>query len=195
MRESICRERLALGVCLRLRFKLCKPVCACAGYRLIGGGHNRFDGRDAGDGGKRHQRDNGRAIRVGNDPLFVRVSIFRVDFRHHERHIRIKAESAGIVHKHCACSLNGGCKTFCDIVFRRAEHDVHALERSVARLLYDDLAALVAHSLPGAARARKQAKLPDGEFALCKHLDHFPANGACCAQHGHVVKLFLFHSG
>jgi hypothetical protein len=123
------------------------------------------------------------------------VSIFRVDFRHHERHIRIKAESAGIVHKHCACSLNGRCKALRDIVFRRAEHDVHALERSVARFLNNDLASFITHSLSGAAPARKQAQLPDGEFAFCKHFDHFLANGACCAQHGHVVKLFLFHSG
>ena len=194
VRERLCRERFALRVSFCLRFKLRKPFGTRAGYRLIGGGDERFNGRDPRDGRKRHQRDDGGAVGVGDDAV-VLERIAGVDLRHDERHIRVKAEGAGIVHKHRARSFDGGGKALCDVVFRRAEHDVHAFKRRVAGFLDDDFPPCKGNGLARAARACKQAQLCNGEVALGKHFDHLLPDGARCAEDGYVIKLFLFHRG
>jgi len=64
--------------------------------RLIRADYHSPDGVGLVQGPNRHNGNNRRAIRVGNNAL-VLVNVLRIDFRHNQRHIRVHAEGGGII--------------------------------------------------------------------------------------------------
>ena len=88
-----------------------------------------------------HQRDDGGAVGVGDDAL-VLLHVLRIDLRHDQGHIRVHAEGAGVIHEHRARLDDGRGELLGDVVLRRAQHDVHALEGLVTGHLHGEVVAL-----------------------------------------------------
>ncbi len=114
---------LALPQGLHLVHQLNRPACASAGGSLVAACHNALNGAVLIQGVDGHQGDDGGAVGVGDNAL-VLLGVLRVNFRDHQRHIRVQAEGTGVVHKHRPRLYNGRCKPLCNVIFRRAQHNV-----------------------------------------------------------------------
>ena len=182
--EGFRNKRLALRVSAHLRLQFCQSARARTGHGLIGGGGNGLDGRKLLQGVDGHQRDNRRAVGVGDDAV-VLLRVLRVDLRHHQRHAVVEAEGAGIVYKHRPRGLNVRGHALGQVVRGRAEHDIHAL-KGIFRSFFHRMP--VQH-LAGAAGAGKQLKLADGELALHQHLVHLASHRAGRAENRHIILL------
>ena len=114
---------------------------AGAGHRLVAAGHDALDGTVVVQGVDGHQRDDGGAVGVGDDSL-VLLHVLRIDLRHDQGHIRVHAEGAGVIHEHRARLDDGRGELLGDVVLRRAQHDVYALEGLVTGHLHGEVVAL-----------------------------------------------------
>ena len=74
--------------CVHLLLQLGKPRLPGPGDRLISTGDDILNGRKFCNAGNRHERDNGTAVRIGNQP-FVFKGVRAVDLRHNQRNIRL----------------------------------------------------------------------------------------------------------
>ena len=180
---------LAQAQSLHLVLQLNGAAGAGAGHRLVGGsghglnGGNLVQGIDGGDG------DDGRAVGVGNNAL-VPLHILRIDFRHNQRHVGIQPEGGGIVHKDRTGLHDGRSELLGNVVFRRAQHDVHALKGGITGLLNGHVFALELHGLAGGTGRGQGHQLPHRKVPLGQDFHHFLSHGAGCAQDGYGI---LFH--
>ena len=195
--EHLGRDTLALTQQLHLLHQLLRAACARAGHGLIAGGHNALDGAVVVQGVNGHQADDGGAVGVGDDAL-VLFGILRVDLRDDQRHVRVKAEGAGVIHEHRAGLDDGGSEALGDVVLRRAQDDVHALKRLVAGQLHGDVPPVPGQHLAHGALRGQQVQLVHREIPLCQHLHHLAAYRAGSAQNRNVIffhgcSSLLFH--
>ena len=102
------------------------------------------------------------------------LHVLRIDLRH----IRVHAEGAGVIHEHRTRLDDGRGELLGDVVLRRAQHDVHALEGLVTGHLHGDVVALPVDSLSHGPGRRQQVQLLDGEIALGQYLHHLAAHRA-----------------
>ena len=100
-RQNLRLDRSPFTHRLDLFRQLIDSLFACAGNRLICRYHYPLDPRPVMNRFQRHHHDDCRTVRIGDDPLVIADSR-RIDFRHHQRHIRVHAECAGIVNHHRA---------------------------------------------------------------------------------------------
>ena len=70
------------------------------------------------------------------------LHVLRIDLRHDQGHVRVHAEGAGVIYEHRALLDDGRGELLGDIVLRRAQHDVHALEGLVTGHLHGEVVAL-----------------------------------------------------
>ena len=87
-----------------LGFQFRNAVLAAAGNRLITGGDDGFQPETLMQREEGHQRNDGGAVRVGDNIAGVVEGRFRIDFRHHQGHVRLLPEGGGIVNDHTARS-------------------------------------------------------------------------------------------
>ena len=136
---------------------------------------------------QRHQRDGRGAVRIGDD-AFVVLHIRSVDFRHHQRDVRVLAEEGGIVHHHGTGFHRMRGKVTRDATTRAEQRDVDALEGIRGQLLNGDVRAFELQLLPGAACGGKEGKLADGKLALFQAADHLRAHSACGSDDGDILQ-------
>jgi hypothetical protein len=154
---------------------------ASAGDCLVTGGKNSADAEGLVQRIKRHQSDGSRTIRIGND-AFVQLHIGRVNFRDDERHVRVHAESAGVIN-HDTTGLGGDrTELFGNAAAGAEQSDVDPFERVFGQLLNRQLDALEWHGLASGAGGGEQCEFANGKFALLERLDHFHANSASRAH-------------
>ena len=122
----------------------------------------------------------------------VQLRVLRIDLRNDQRHVGIETEGGGIVHEYRARLDDGGGKLPRDVVFGRAEHDVHALKGALAGLLDAHGLLLPRKHLARAAAARQQMQLRNGEVPLGQNAHHLAPDRAGRAQNGYFVS---FHKG
>ena len=186
--EGAALNRLALGLGDDLALQLAHALHARAGHRLIGAGDHLLDLGDLADAAQGHQRDDGGAVRVGDDAL-VELRVIGVDLRHHQRNLRIHAEGGGIVHEHRAGLHDCRGEVLGLGVLHRAQHEVHALEGVFGGLLNGDLLTAEGDGLAGAACAGEGEQGSHGEVALLQNADHLLSNCAGGAENCHIVGL------
>ena len=116
--------------------------------------------------------------------------VLGVDFRNDQRHIGVHAERAGVVHKHGPRLDDGRRKPLGDVVLRRAQHDVHALEGLIAGQLHGDVLSLPGQQLPHGPFRRQQVQLRHREIPLRQDLHHLTAHRTGGAQDRNFI---LFH--
>ena len=121
----------------------------------------------------------------------VQLHVSGVDLRHDERYVWVQAKGRGVIHEHGAGAHDRRGEALGNVVFRRAEDDVHAGEGGVRRLLEGDILSLPRHDLAGRAGACEQVQLPDGELALGEDLHHFLPDGAAGAENGYAILLHI----
>ena len=161
-------------------------ACARAGHGLIGGGSHVLDrgnGIQCVDGS---DGDNGGAVGVGDDAA-VPGHILGIDLGHHQRHLGIQTERGGVIHKYRAGFHNCRGELLGDIVFRRAQHDVHTLKSLIAGLLNGYFFTLEGDGFARAPGTGQWHQLSHGEIPLSQNFDHFLPHGAGGAQNGNGV--------
>ena len=97
MRIDFAGEGLSGGPGFGLGFQFLDGGATGARHGLVGAGNQALDLRGLMDGHQRHQRNDGTAVRVGDEPL-VLLEGFRIDFRDHQGDAGIHAEVVAIVH-------------------------------------------------------------------------------------------------
>ena len=191
--EYLGLHRLTLPQQLHLVHQLDGAAGAGAGHRLVAAGHNALDGAVVVQSVDGHQRNDGGAVGVGDDAL-VLLHVLRIDLRHDQGHIRVHAEGAGVIHEHRARLDDGRGELLGDVVLRRAQHDVHALEGLVTGHLHGDVVALPVDSLSHGPGRRQQVQLLDGEIALGQYLHHLAAHRAGGAQNSNFILFHMMYS-
>jgi VanZ family protein len=88
------------------------------------------------------------AVRVRDD-AFVALHIGSIDFRHHERRVRVLAEVGRVIHHHSARFHRMRGKITGNAAASAEERDVDALERVRSKLLDGDVLAFELQLLPG----------------------------------------------
>ena len=184
---------LPSGQCLHLVHQLDGAAGTGTGHRLIGGDGHGADGADGVQGIDGGGGDDGGAVGVGDDAL-VLLHVLGVDFRHHQGHIVIQPEGGGIVHEDSTGLHNGGGEALGDVVFRSAQHNVHALESVVRRLPDGDGLAPEGYRLSRRPGRGQRHQLPHREVPLCQNLHHFLPHCARCAQDCYRVLFHFYHS-
>ena len=101
----------------------------------------------------------------------------RVDFRHHQRHVRIHPEGGGIVDHHRPGRRGGGAEFQRNPATRAEQRDVHAGERIVREFLHGDFLAAESHLFPGGSCRSEQLQLAERKIPLLKAEEHFYADG------------------
>ena len=180
---------LSLGQRGHLLFQFPEARLSGAGHRLIGAGDHALDRGELVDAGHGHQRDDGAAVRVCDDPLVLQ-GVLAVDFRNNQRHVRIQPEGRAVVDIHRSALFDRRGKALAHGSFDRAEYKIQALEAIVGRLLNHDLAAVEEDLFARAAGAGQQAQLLDGDLILLQDLQHFLSDGARCTENSYLA---LFH--
>ena len=117
--EYLWHRLFAPGNGFHLLHQLQGASCACAGYRLVGGGDHGLNGGKLCQGVDGHQGHDGGAIGIGDDAL-VPLHILGVDLWDHQGHIWVQTKRAGIIYEHSARCLDSRGKPLGDVVFRRA---------------------------------------------------------------------------
>ena len=135
---------------------------------------------------ERHQRDDGRAVRVRDDVARMVFRGFRIDFRHDQRHVRIHPEGGRIVDHHRAGGSGGGAEFLGNPAARAEERDVHVVKRIMREFLDDDFLAAEFHLFPGGTRRSQKLQLAERKIPLFKAKEHFHADGTRRANNRHM---------
>ncbi len=121
---------------------------------------------------KPHQRDDRRAIRIGDDAL-VRESRIRIDFRNHQGYLRIHPESRAII-DHDTAALGGLLpKKFRLRGPRTEDAGIQPLETLRSRFLYRPGLVSVGLRLTSRAGRGEQAQFRQREIPLVKKTNEF----------------------
>ena len=117
--------------------------------------------------------------------------ILRVDLRDDQRHIGVHAECGGVIHKYRTGLYDRGGKLLGDIVFRCAQHDIHALEGLVTGKLDGHILTLEFQGLARAAGAGQGNEFSNREISLLQNFDHFLSYSAGGTQNSNCI---CFHN-
>jgi hypothetical protein len=109
MRVNFGGGRAFFGCRLYLRSQFFDGARPAAGYGLVTGGHHAPHAKREVKRVKRHERDGGRAVRIGNQSAML-PDIVAVDLGDHERHVRVHPEHGGIIDNDCAGLAGDRCK-------------------------------------------------------------------------------------
>ena len=171
---------------------------AGAGSGLVGGHHDALDGREVVERLQRDDHLDGGAVRVRNNAIMPR-HILRVHLGHHQGHVLIHAEGAGVVDHHGT----GGGDRLAHLLGHggagREQRDVDALEGLRRHLLHGKLAGrhesapLEGHLLASRARARKSANLTRREVHVMQHAQKLLSHRTRRSRYGHhrICRHFL----
>ena len=132
-----------------------------AGDRLVSGDHHTLDLPLVVQRLQRHHHLDGRAIRIGDDPALGELpQVVRVHLRHHQRHVGVHAELAGVVDHHAA---GLGCARRMHGRHRRAgreQPDVPAREVERVEVLHLEHRLLAERDLRAGRAAGSDARPP-----------------------------------
>ena len=136
-----------------------------------------------------HDHLDGGTVGIGDDAL-VPGQVVGVHLRHDQRNGRIHAPGAGVVHHHATGFGRTGGELLGGGTTGGKQSQVHALEGILGQFLNRQL---FRAKLDGAAGGTGRCQSPNfrmGKITAEKGIEHFPANGACRANHGHYGVLF-----
>ena len=185
------RDRLIVEHLPGLENQLLHSFGACSAGRLISGGDETAELLRPVERSNRHEHDRGRAVRIGDDPL-VPFDILGVDLGHHQRHILVHAEGAGVVDHHRSGGDHRGTERAGDVAARAEQRDVDAAERGFGHLFDRNILALELQRLAGRAGRSEKFQIFDGEVAFFQCLDHFDADRAGRAGDRDIVTVRHF---
>ena len=137
----------ALPQGLHLVHQLNRPACTCTGGCLVAACHNALDRAVLVQGVDGHQGHDGGAVGVCDDAL-VLLGVLGIDLGDDQGYIGVQPEGAGVVHEYRPRLYDGRCKPLGNVVFRRTQDNVHALEGFIAGQLHRELPALPIDLLP-----------------------------------------------
>ena len=130
-----------------------------------------------------HNHHNGRTVRVCNYSSRPDQSILGIALRHHERHVLVHPERAGVVYHHSTVLRNGIGKFLRSAGSRRYKGIVNALEVIIV-LEQPDLILLAPELIlcSGTPLRTEEKQFVYGEIPLRKHAEKLLSNGAACAD-------------
>jgi hypothetical protein len=134
---------------------------------------------------QRHQRDGRRAVRVGDYPA-VQFDIARIDFRDHQRHGVIHAESARIIHHHATGLDRDGSEFLRNAAAGAEQGDVDPFKCVFGEFLDRDGFTPERQSFAGRPRRRQQRQFTDRELTFLQGFDHLDADGSRRTDHGYM---------
>ncbi len=156
---------------------------AAARGRLVGRGDQPADRVLLVDRPERHQRNDGRAVRVGDDALVLEDRL-RIHLRHDQRHRRVHAERRGIVDHDRAGARRNRAIVLRDRPAGRKQSDIDVLERVLGQFGDGDVLALEAHGLARRPGRGEELQLRHREMALFQQLQELHPHGTRGANHG-----------
>ena len=167
--------------------------------RLAGAG-DRLVGRDRDPPNPRHivqrlERDDeldGRTVRVGDDvapfvPGHVAGQDVAVHLRHHQRHISVHAELAGVVDDEAAGRAGFRRIALRDLGAGRRKGDVDIREIERREVLHLQRPAVEVDRVAFRARRRQRNHLVGRKLPFGQQVQHFPADIAGRADHGDAI--------
>ena len=162
--------------------------CRCSGTAgsLIAGYVNALDVRQVLQGLQGHDHHDGGAVGVGYDASRTVECILGVAFGHHEGHILVHAEGAGVVYHHGSVLCDGVGKLLACAASGTGEGNIDALE--VVVMLQEFHFYLLAPECvftPCATLAAKEEQFVNGEISLVKHSQEFLPYGTTGAYNSH----------
>src|SRR5690554_1596749 len=140
-----------------------------------------------------HQHNDGGAVRVGNDTVVTQRGV-RVDLRHHQRHVRIQAEGAGVVDDDRAGLHRRPHPLPADRAAGAEKGHVDAPEGLLGHGLHDHVSFAVADGFAGAARRGQKPQFSRGKVPLAQKLQQFGADGSRRAQDRDVEQFHVASS-
>ncbi len=156
---------------------------ASARGRLVGRDDQALDGVQLVNRPQRRDRDDGRAVRVRDDPGMIRHR-FRIDLRHDERDRLVHAEGRGVVDHHSALRHRDGPELLRRGATRREERQVHAIERLLGELRDRHRLAGKRQLLARRTRRCERANFRVGKLALLDTGQDFDADSTGRADDG-----------
>ena len=126
---------------------------------------------------------NGRTVRIGNDTTWAVQGILGVALRHHQGHILIHTEGAGVVNHHSSVFRNVGSKFLARTSTGRCERDVHTLEVVVVlKQFHFNFLSPEGILSPGGTLAAEQHQLIHREVSLIEDTQELLSHGTTYAN-------------
>ena len=155
----------------RLLFQLGHGLRAGARRRLVRRHDHSLDANFSLNRGRRHQRDNRRAVRVGNDPTFTGTDFhtghsFWVHLWNDQRHAFRHAKRARVIDDVAPFLHRDRAKLFRNGPSGRKQRDIHVIERRFRQLFRRVRLPVEFDFLPRASRGRQHLHLAVREVSL-----------------------------
>ena len=136
--EHVLRVRLPGGVIVDLLLKFAHDGCSGPGRRLVGADNHSFYADGAVQRCDGQQRDDRRAVGVGDDSAGRSIEIvehFAVDLGYDKRDVRLHAKRAGVVDDHRAVIDGSGRELPANLGGGAEERQVHPGQAPVGQCL------------------------------------------------------------
>ena len=172
MRIDVLFHRLPRGDGVDLRTQLLDGLRARAADRLVACRKDALHAEFLMQRMQRHERDRRGAVRIRDD-AFVLLHVRAIDLRDDQRHVRIHAKGARVIHHHRARLHRERRVLSRDVAACAEERHVHAGKGVVAQFLDDDFLAAKRQRLARRPRRGEQRELAHGKVSLLQRLDHF----------------------
>ena len=189
---------LAVQELARLIVQLGHGRGAGAGRGLVRGDDHAGDARQVVERLERNHHLDGGAVRIGDDAVMP-AHVTGVHLGHHQRHVLVHAERAGVVDHDGAMGDHGLAHGLRHGAAGGEQRDVDALERFGRHLLHGQLAcgnlaaALERQLLTGGTRGSQRDDLRCGEIQVVQHIQELVADGArSAANRNHRVSRHNF---
>ncbi len=179
MRINLGVRRATVEQFTGLNAQLVNGVATGTRHRLIGGDHHPLQGSSIVQGLKSHHHLNSRAVRVGDNTLFVVLgNILRIDLGHHQRHLGIHTPSAGIIHTDRSGRSGDGAELLTARSAGTEQGDIDPFEGVLVQKLHHVLLAVELQKLADGPFGCQQTQLLDRKLAFSQHFQHLLADGA-----------------
>ena len=177
--------------CAVLGLEFVHGSLACAGGCLVTGHVHAADVAQLLDGLERHHHHNRGAIGIGNDATGAVEGICGVALGHHEGHVLIHAEGAGIVDHH-GTETGDVCRKFArDAGAGAGEGDVDAAKIVGVVAQFANCYVAIAETIDfaGTTFRTEESKFVDGKLAFGQYAEKLLAHGTAGAYNGYVHRM------